>query len=167
MRGKLMKIKSMLSCGFLALVTASTAYAADKYPLDPAYAANKKAMADATKYEEANLPKTAPSSGGEQWRLLYSGSGVSSVNLPTGTKFVSVDFGNGLKVYPVEKNMNEMLVDKFNYQTESCQQQAQGSQWCDTTTHTGYLYVSYNKVRSQRYSYPTSSDKLITKIYSM
>lgn len=143
-----MKIKSMLSCGFLALVTASAAYAADKYPLDPAYAANKKAMADATKYEEANLPKTAPSSGGEQWKLIYSGSGTNSVNIPSGTNFISVTYAGTYAQQPsreaifmVEKNLINNKVDVLTYSFEQC-----GSNTCTGSSWQVYLYVDKNRV---------------------
>lgn len=167
-RGKLMKFKSMLSVGLLALVTVSTAYAADKYPLDPAYAANKKAMAAATAYENANISPSTPSSGGEQWKLIYSGSGTSSVNIPSGTNFVSVSYGGTAVpakeiISMVEKSMSNNRVDTLTYSSSQC-----GSNSCTTGGWELYLYVDKNRV------YIKGSDKFanrylnnITKVYAL
>lgn len=166
-----MKMNSIFSLGLISLLTTSATYAADKYPLDPAYAANKKAMADATKYEEANLPSSSPSSGGEQWKLIYSGNPVSSVNIPTGIKFISIDYGTaGQKVLAISPSTPHGEIDAVYGYGQSCRQGAgHGEQIC-TEGVMKQAYISWDGKSIKSYvltQYSSLQSKSIRVVYVM
>lgn len=69
-----MKLKYAHNLGLLMIFSVSIVHAEKQYPLDPAYASNKQAMAEATAYEKAHQNDATPDSS------------ISWQDMPSGTK---------------------------------------------------------------------------------
>ncbi|WP_178306570.1 hypothetical protein [Vibrio algicola] len=153
--------KTLLCLSVMFIV--SSAYAADKYPLDPAYAANKIAMESAKIFEQNHVTEHAPNASGKEWHLVYSGNAKSSVNIPSGAKFVSVDIGEGLEVYPVVAG-STLTAKKEEVKYQTCIPVGHGEQNCTDHTDTLTLKVSTSKVTLTGSG--SSSATKITRVYT-
>ncbi|MBD1574736.1 hypothetical protein HC725_15895 [Vibrio sp. S17_S38] len=162
-----MKLKSLFSLGIVTMLFASVVHAEDKYPLDPAYAANKKAMAEATAYEVQKMPSSNPSSVGDKWKLIYSGAGKSSVTIPSGIKFVAVTSGNSLatKSYPIPtNNNNKILLDDMAFTEKTCSGVPGNNHGtsCSTKDIAIRIYKENNRIFMYNYNI---SNNIITSVY--
>lgn len=156
-------MKKTLLCLSIMFI-ASSAYAADKYPLDPAYASNKIAMAGAKDFEKNHVTRHTPNASGKEWHLVYSGKARSSVNIPSGAKFVSADIGDGLEVYPVVVGSTLTAKnEKVEYKT--CRSIGHGEQICTDHTATLTLKISTSKVTLTTSDRSISATK-ITRVYT-